>query len=100
MKAAAKFLPAGTRVRVAEEMRVPAESVWDDDKQRTSTPVKRRLQEQFFQGERKIQAEIVFISSESIRDRLKSKGLVKVQLRDPAGSSIVITAPINRLAVA
>lgn len=92
VSASSKFVPAGTKVRVVEPGPVPAYSKWEDDKQRTSTPVKRRLQELFFKGDRKIQAEVVYVSSESERDRLRLKGQVKVQLRDPAGSCIVITA--------
>lgn len=97
MMKAMKQMTAGTRVKVLEAAAVPASSTWDDDHQRTSTPVKRRLQEMFFKGDKKIQAEVIYIGSESERDRLKAKNLVKVQLRDPAGATIVITAETGML---
>ncbi len=90
-------LGSGTKVKVREPALVPAESIWDDDHQRTSTPVKRKLQEAFFKGDKKILAEVVYVGSDSLRERLKAKGQVKVQLRDPAGSSIVVTAPVGLL---
>jgi uncharacterized NAD(P)/FAD-binding protein YdhS len=95
--AGAKFLAAGTRVEIAEPGPVPHWSTWDDDKQRTSTPVKKRLQQMFFKGDRRIRAEIVYISSESERERMKTRGLVKLQIKDPAGSLIVITAGASQL---
>jgi hypothetical protein len=97
---AGKHLPAGTRVRVSQPGPVPCWSTWDDDGQRTSSSVKKRLQRLFFSGDRKIHAEVVFIPSESERDRLRSLGRVKVQVRDPAGSSIVVTADATELRVA
>lgn len=90
-------LSAGTKVSVAKPGSVPNWSEWDDDNQRTSTPVKKRLQEMFFKGDRKVQAEVLYVSSESERDALKRKGRVKVSLRDPAGSRIVITADATNL---
>jgi hypothetical protein len=92
-----KFLSAGTRVRISEPMRVPSWSEWDNDGGRISTPVKKRLQQAFFDGDKKIAAEIVFISSTDERDRMRNKGIVKVSLRDPAGCSLVITAPADRI---
>lgn len=97
---AGKHLPAGTRVRVSQPGPVPSWSAWDDDGQRTSSSVKRRLQRLFFAGDRKIHAEVVFIPNESERGRLRSLGRVKVQVRDPAGSSIVVTADASGLRVA
>ena len=87
-----KFVSAGTRVRIDAPGPVPAWSTWDDDGQRTSRPVKRRLQQLFFSGDKKIQAEVVYIGSETERDRLRALGRVKVQVRDPAGCTIVVTA--------
>jgi hypothetical protein len=98
--ASGKFLSAGTKVRVREPGPVPSYSKWDDDGQRTSVPVKKRLQSMFFKGERKLQAEVVFIGSESERDRLRAKGLVKVQVRDPAGCIIIVTAEVAALKAA
>lgn len=100
MKKSAKFMNAGTKVRVAVPSGVPNWSVWDDDHQRTSTPVKKRLQELFFKGDKKISGSIVFIGSESLRDELRRKNLVKVEVRDPAGCRIVITADAANLHVA
>ncbi len=95
--ASAKFIPAGTRVRVREPGPVPHWSTWDNDNQRTSVPVKKRLQSAFFKGDRKIQAEVVYIGNESERDKLRTQGRVKVQLRDPAGSMIVVTVETANL---
>ncbi|MGE0482331.1 MAG: hypothetical protein AB7Q17_17880 [Phycisphaerae bacterium] len=93
----AQNVSAGARVKVRDPGAVPLWSTWDNDNQRTSTPVKRRLQQLFFSGDKKIQAEVVYISSETERERLKRDKRVKVALRDPAGSQIVITADVNNL---
>jgi hypothetical protein len=98
--ASGRFLSAGTRVRIREAGPVPTYSTWDDDGQRTSTPVKKRLQKAFFGGDRKIQAEVTFIGSESERERLRAKGLAKVQLRDSAGCMVVVTAEVAGLIAA
>ncbi len=95
-----KFVSAGTRVRVKEAGSVPQWSEWDDDGQRTSAPVKKRLQRLFFAGDKRIGAEVVYISNESQREKLRTLGRVKVQLRDPAGSMIVVTAATENLAAA
>ncbi|MBK8915981.1 MAG: hypothetical protein IPM64_15535 [Phycisphaerales bacterium] len=92
LKASAQSLTAGTKVSVLKPGPVPAWSEWDNDNQRTSTSVKKRLQEMFFKGDRKVQAEVLYVASESERDSLKRKGRVKLTLRDPAGSRIVVTA--------
>ena len=97
MKSAANFLSAGTTVRVAQPGVVPAWSTWDDDRQRSSPSVKKRLQTLFFRGDRRISSQIVYIGSETVRERLKKKNQVKVELRDAAGSHIVITADAGNL---
>ncbi len=97
MKSSAKFLSAGSRVKVAQPGVVPAWSTWDDDRQRSSPSVKKRLQTLFFKGDRRISSQIVYIGSESMRQKLKKKNQVKVELRDAAGSQIVITADAGNL---
>lgn len=97
MRTAAKHYTAGARVKVADPGPVPQWSAWDDDRQRTSTPVKKRLQQLFFKGDRRVTAQIVYIGSETVRQQLKKKGQIKVQLRDPSGSTITITADANNL---
>ncbi len=94
---ASKHLTSGTKVRVTMPGEPPAWSEWDDDKGRTAPPVKKRMQQMFFRGDRKIAAEIVFISSESERDELRRKGRVKVRLKEAAGTVLVITADIDNL---
>lgn len=89
-------LSAGARVRVKSPGLVPEWSEWDAC-QRTSNHVKRRLQEAFFKGDKKIYAEIVYIANESLRERLRNQNRVKVMLRDPAGSSVVILADPDNL---
>lgn len=92
-----KHVSAGTRVRVATPGPVPAWSTWECDSQRTSTAVKRRLQQLYFNGDRRVSAEVVYVSSEHERDRLRRSERVKVQLRDAAGSTVVITACANNI---
>ncbi len=92
-----KFLAVGTKVKVAEPMDVPDWSKWDDDKGRTSGSVKKRLQSQFFQGNRNIVGEIIYISRESEREKLRKQGRVKVRIRDQAGTNLTITADPGRL---
>lgn len=91
------YLAAGTKVRVAQPMEVPEWSDWDDDKGRTSTPVKKRLQTMFFKGDKKVGAEIVYIAKETDRDKLRKLGRVKVRLRDASGASVIITAESEKL---
>lgn len=98
--AASRALGAGTRVHVRRPGAVPQFSTWDDDGQRTSSAVKRRLQTLFFQGDKRVHASVVYVASEALRERLKSKGHVKVELRDPAGSSVVILAEFENLTAA
>jgi len=90
-------LASGTKVRVAESMDVPSWSTWDDDKGRTSGPVKKRLQQRFFRADRKLTAEIVYIASEEVRERLRRKGQVKVRVRDQSGCAMVLTADPAKL---
>ncbi len=97
IKASSRHLAAGTRVRVSRPGPVPSGSTWDDDGHRTSNHVKRRLQQLFFKADKRIHAEIVFVASETERERLRRAGMTKVQLRDPAGSMIVISAPVDLL---
>ena len=87
-----KHLAVGTKVRVAAPMDVPEYSCWDDDHGRMSASLKKRMQAMFFRGERKLAAEIVYVSKESERERLRRKGLIKVRIRDQAGCVLVLTA--------
>ncbi len=89
-------LAAGARVKVKSPGPVPEWSVWDAC-QRTSTHVKKRLQQAFFAGDKRIQAEVQYIGSESLRDRLRNEGRVRVELRDSAGASIIILADSGNL---
>ena len=93
-----KQLSVGAKVRVVQPMDVPEGSEWDDDKGRISASLKKRLQLQFFRGHAKVMAEIVYVGKESERERLRRKGLVKLRLRDPAGSMLTITAPATCVA--
>lgn len=92
-----KHMTAGTRVKILNPSSVPTWSEWDDDGLRTSTPVKKRLQTMFFAGDKRISAEVIYIGNESLRDKLRNLGRVKVSLRDPAGSSIIVTADVGNL---
>jgi hypothetical protein len=92
-----KYLAVGAKVKVIEPMEVPEWSTWDDDKGRTSGPVKKRLQGMFFRGDKKVVGEIVYISKESVREKLRRNGQVKVRVRDQSGSILVITADPAKL---
>lgn len=92
-----KHLAVGTKVRVAEPMDVPEASTWEDDGGRTSASVKKRMQAMFFRGDRKLAAEIVYISKESEREKLRRKGLIKLRVRDAAGCILTLTADPNKL---
>lgn len=92
-----KFIAAGTRVRMNSPISVPQWSTWDNDGGRTRTAMKKRLQELFFRGDKRISAEVVYIANETERDKLRSHGRVKVELRDQAGAMITVTAPADVL---
>jgi len=94
---AVKQLAAGVKIRVITPGEPPPWSEWEDDHGRTAPPVKKRMQQMFFRGDRKIAAEIVFIGSESERDELRRKGRVKVRLKEAAGTVLVITADAANL---
>ncbi len=95
-----KNLSVGTKVKVINPGDVPENSTWDDDGGRTSSMIKKRLQSQFFGGNSKILAEVMYIARESEREKLRRKGLIKLRLRDPAGCMINITADPSTLAPA
>ncbi len=92
-----RHMPVGAKVRVKEPMDVPEYSVWDDDKGRSSTPVKRRLQSMFFRGDKKVTAEVMYIPKESDREKLRRNGLVKLRVREASGSMVNITADPAKL---
>src|SRR5262245_22219 len=92
-----KNMAAGTKVRMGEPGEVPEWSKWDDDGGRISSSVKKRLQQMFFRGDRKISAEIVYIASEEDRERLRRKGQTKVRVRDQSGCAITFTADPSKL---
>ena len=92
-----KYLAVGTKVKVAEPMEVPEWSTWDDDKGRTSGSVKKRLQGMFFRGDRKVVGEIVYIAKDSVREKLRRNGQIKVRIKDQSGSMLVITADPAKL---
>lgn len=87
-----KSLAAGTRVKISVPGDIPDWSSWDDDGQRVSNSVKKRLQQLFFRGDRRVCGTVVYIIKESERENLRRNGWVKVEVRDSAGSSVVITA--------
>ena len=86
-----KNFPAGTKVKVTQSMEVPISSTWDDDRGRLSTPAKKKLLQRFFGGSQKITAEIVYVSKESERNKLKKAGQIKIRLRESSGATLIIT---------
>lgn len=93
----AKSIAAGTRVKVRKPGDVPDWSAWDDDGQRVSSSVKRRLQQLFFRGDRRVSGTVVYIIKESEREKLRRNGWLKIEVRDSAGSSVVLTADPENL---
>lgn len=93
----AKRLSSGTAVRVRHAGPVPHWCECDDDRGRTSGPVKKRMQEMFFRGDRKIRAEIAWVTSESERDELARKGRVKIKVRESSGTTLTFTASTENL---
>ncbi len=93
-------MAAGTRVKVKTPGTVPPWSVWEFDGHRVANSVKRRLQQLFFQGDRRVSATLVYITAESERERLRRDGRVKVEVRNAAGNSVVITAGAEDLQAA
>jgi hypothetical protein len=92
-----KEIASGTKVRVVKASEIPQWSEWDDDGGRSSTQVKRRLQQLFFKGDKKVNAEVVYVAKETDRERLRKLGRCKVRLRDVSGSCVVITADTANL---
>jgi hypothetical protein len=92
-------LGAGARVRVRTPGPIPTWSKWEPC-QRTSNHVKKRLQQMFFKGDRRVEATVQYIGSEHERTKLRSQGRVKIELRDPAGSSVIILAETDNLVAA
>ena len=92
-----KHLAVGTKVRVAVAMDVPEWSTWDDDKGRTSASLKKRLQQSFFRGDKKITAEVMYVPKETEREKLRRKGQVKLRIRESSGAMLNITADPEKL---
>ncbi|MHC4441144.1 MAG: hypothetical protein ACYTF1_07015 [Planctomycetota bacterium] len=92
-----RHMAAGTKVRISQPMEVPTWSKWDDDRGRISTPVKKRLQMMFFNGSPKVTAEVVYISSETERQKMRRLGHVKLRLREASGTALTITADPQHL---
>jgi len=88
---------AGTRVKVVAPMEIPEWSRWEDDRGRVSTPVKKRLQSAFFKGDRKVNAEVLYISKEGEREHLRRQGRIKIRARDASGSAVVFVAEAGAL---
>ena len=95
-----RSLGAGTRVKVSTPGDVPDWSSWDDDGQRVSNSVKRRLQQLFFRGDRRVFGTVVYIIKESEREKLRRNGWVKIEVRDSAGSTVIFTAEAENLKAA
>ena len=58
------------------------------------------MQQLFFRTDARIGASIVYVASESLRDRLKVSQQVKVEVRAAAGSSVILLTDVTNLIVA
>lgn len=92
-----KDFSSGTKVSIKEKSEVPSWSEWDDDRGRISTSVKKNLQKKFFNKDSKLTAEVVYITSESEREKLRKQGRTKIRVRDSSGSTIVFIVETNSL---
>ncbi len=92
-----KDFSSGTKVSIKDKTDVPAWSEWDDDRGRISTTVKKNLQKKFFNKDSKVTAEIVYITSESEREKLRKQGRTKIRVRDSSGSTLVFVVETNSL---
>jgi hypothetical protein len=92
-----KALSSGTQVRVIRPGPVPLGMEADDDRGRLGVQVKKRMMEQFFKGDKKLKAEIAWVTSESEREGLRRKGLTKIKVKEASGNTLIFTAPMNNL---
>lgn len=90
-------LTSGMPVKVITPGPVPEGAKYDDDHQATSPAFKKRMLQHFFLGDRHLKAEISWIVSETQREALHKKGLMKVRVRDATGNGVVFTAPAENL---
>lgn len=88
---------AGSKVRVVAPMEVPTWCEWDDDRGRVSNHVKQTIRDKFFKGDPKLNAEILHISSEGEREKLRKAHRTKVRVRMPSGDTVVITVELDKL---
>lgn len=87
----------GSKVKLIAPMEVPTWCEWDDDRGRVSNHVKQVIRERFFKGDTKLSAEIIHVSSETEREKLRKQGHTKVRVRMPSGDTIVITVELEKL---
>jgi hypothetical protein len=90
-------LSTGSKVRLAAPMAVPDWCEWDDDRGRVSNHVKAIIRERFFKADTKLTAEIVHVSKETEREKLRKLGRAKVRVRMPSGDTITITVEADKL---
>lgn len=88
---------AGQKVILTAAMTAPAWCVCDDDKGRVAKHVKKTILERFFKVDKKLTCEIVYVSNEVEREKLRKAGRAKVRVRTPAGECIIIPIEINKL---
>ncbi len=90
-------ISAGMKVRLIAPMAVPVWCEFDDDRGRVSNHVKQIIRDRFFKADPKLTAEILHISKEGEREKLRKAGRTKVRVRMPSGDTIVITAEVDKL---
>ncbi len=90
-------LTVGSRVKISAVMSAPQWCEWDDDRGRASTSTKNKLRQKFFNGDKRLTAEVAFVARESERDKLRKSGRTKVRVREPSGSVIVIPVELATL---
>ena len=88
-----KELTSNTKVKVSNpSTSVPNDIEWVKDI-RINSRTKKQLIEGFWKGKKGISAKISYVSSESIRTKLKKEKKVMVQLMDQCAQKVTVIVP-------
>jgi hypothetical protein len=90
-------ISAGMKVKLVAPMAVPTWCEFDDDRGRVSKHVKQAIRDRFFKADPKLTAEILHISREGEREKLRKAGRTKVRVRMSSGDTVVLTVEVEKL---